>query len=84
MVINYSFNDRIKYDDLACRIAIRQELTDNISIYGTVNRGFKAGTYAIQDTDRAPVRPQYIMAYDGSIKSELFDRRLRLNISAYH
>lgn len=74
----------LKYSEFTYRAALRQELTDTINVYASLNRGFKAGTYSLQSPSSPPVKPQFIMAYEGGIKSELFDRRLRLNLAAYH
>jgi iron complex outermembrane receptor protein len=65
-------------------VALRQEITDNVNVYASVNRGFKAGSFSLQSPLSPPVKPQYIMAYEIGLKSELFERRLRLNLSAYH
>jgi iron complex outermembrane receptor protein len=77
-------NSKLNYNEFTYRVALRQEFTDDISIYGSVNRGFKAGAYSLQSPGNAPVKPQFIMAYEVGLKSELFDRRLRLNLAAYH
>ncbi|WP_159977615.1 MULTISPECIES: TonB-dependent receptor [unclassified Novosphingobium] len=77
-------NDSIDYGKFTYRLAVRQELTDDISLYASYNRGFKAGTYSLQSPTNPPVQPQYINAYEAGVKSELFGRRLRLNASAFH
>ena len=75
---------KISYGKFTWRAAIRQEITDSVSAYASYNRGFKAGTYSLQSPANAPVQPQYINAYEIGVKSELLDRRLRLNASAFH
>jgi len=79
-----SVNSDLKYSEFTYRIALRQDLSDAIHLYASVNRGFKAGSYSLQSPTSPPVKPQYIMAYEGGLKSEFFDRRLRLNLAAYH
>ena len=75
---------KLSYGKFTWRAAIRQELSDNASIYASYNRGFKAGTYSLQSPANAPVRPQFIDAFEIGIKSELLDRRLRLNAALFH
>lgn len=75
---------KLRYNEVTYRAAVRQELTDDISVYASLNRGFKAGNYNLQNPFDAPTKPQYIMAYEVGLKSELFDRRLRFNIAGYH
>lgn len=75
---------KLKYNEVTWRLALRQELTPDVSVYASANRGFKSGSFTLQNPLNDPYQPQTIMAYEGGIKSELFDRRLRLNLSAFH
>ena len=73
----------LSYNELTYRLALRQELTPDISFYASYNHGFKAGQFSLQAPVDPPVKPQYIDAYELGIKSELFDRRLRFNAAVY-
>ncbi len=75
---------RLSYGEWTYRASIRQELSDDINVYASVNRGFKAGLYTLQSPTNPPVQPQFIMAYEVGLKSELLDRRLRLNLAYFH
>ena len=77
-------DSKLQYDAITWRAAIRQEITPDISIYASANRGFKSGSYSLQNPLNEAYLPQYIMAYEAGIKSEFFDRRLRLNVSGFH
>jgi iron complex outermembrane receptor protein len=74
----------LNYNEFTYRASLRQEITDDISVYASFNHGFKAGAFSLQSPANAPVQPQYIDAFEGGIKSELFDRKLRLNLAGYH
>jgi iron complex outermembrane receptor protein len=74
----------LKYNKLTWRVALRQELAQDISVYASANRGFKSGSYSLQNPLNDPYLPQTITAYEIGFKSELFDRRLRLNIAGFH
>ncbi len=74
----------LKYNEWTWRVALRQELTDDINAYASINRGFKAGSFSLQNPLNDPYLPQTITAYEVGLKAELFDRMLRLNVSAYH
>jgi iron complex outermembrane receptor protein len=74
----------LKYHKLTWRVALRQELAEDISVYASANKGFKSGSYSLQNPLNDPYLPQSIMAYEVGFKSELFDRRLRLNLAAFH
>jgi iron complex outermembrane recepter protein len=75
---------RLSYSEWTYRFSLRQDLSENVNIYASVNRGFKAGLYTLQSPTNPPVQPQFIMAYEAGLKSELFDRRLRLNMAYFH
>jgi iron complex outermembrane receptor protein len=75
---------KLSYDKVTWRVALRQDITSDVNVYASVNRGFKAGSYSLQSPLNSPYLPQTITAYEAGIKSELFDRKLRLNLSAYH
>ena len=77
-------DDELSYGKFTWRAAIRQEITRDISVYASYNRGFKAGTYSLQNPQLPPVKPQYIDAYEVGLKSQLFNRALRLNAAAFH
>jgi len=77
-------NERLNTSEFTYRISLRQDITRDINVYASINRGFKAGTFNLQSPGNVPAHPQFIMAYEAGVKSELFDRRLRLNLAAYH
>jgi iron complex outermembrane receptor protein len=76
--------DTKTYNQVTFRAALRQDLTDKINFYATVNRGFKSGEFNLQSPADPPVKPETIMAYEGGFKGELFDRRLRVEIAGFH
>lgn len=80
----YAFDPGQRYDTGTYRIALRHDLTDDINVYASWNRGFKAGTYNLQALNNPGVQPMYIDAYEVGLKSEWLDRRLRVNVAAYH
>ena len=79
-----NLNTKLEYDEWTYRLALQQEITDDINVYASFNHGFKSGSYSLQSPLNVPYQPQFIDAYEIGLKSELFDRRLRLNLSAYH
>jgi iron complex outermembrane recepter protein len=74
----------ISYGRATYRVALRQDLTDRINVYGSYNRGFKSGIFAMQAPTAPPVKPQTIDAFELGLKSQLFDNRVRFNIAGFH
>ncbi len=66
------------------RLALRQDISDNLNVYASYNRGYKSGTYSMSSILVDPVDPQTIDAYEIGMKSEWFDNRLRLNLAAFY
>lgn len=83
---------------LTWRFALDQRLTPDVLAYASVNRGFKAGQFNVgamctinpvgtpcpAANIASPVKPEVLDSYEAGIKSELFDRKLRLNLSTFY
>ena len=75
---------RLHFDKLTYRIVLAQDFGDNIHAYISDNHGFKAGAFNANVFTNPPALPELLHAYEAGVKSELFDRRLRLNVSYFH
>jgi iron complex outermembrane receptor protein len=68
----------------------RYEFSDDVSVYGRVATGYRAGGFNAPDTTQVgttnlvPFDPETLTSYELGFKSELFDRRLRLNAAVFH
>lgn len=68
------------------RIAADYKPTSAVTLYGQVSTGFKGGGVNPRPFYAEQVRtfaPEKVTAYELGVKSQLFDRRLRLNLAAY-
>jgi iron complex outermembrane receptor protein len=81
-------NQTLERDDTAWtwRAGAQFRPVDDVTLYASVARGFKGGGFnALQDSPALrTVEPEIPMAYEIGAKTELFDRRLRLNVAAFH
>ena len=75
---------RLHFDKLTYRIVLAQDITDQIHVYVSDNLGFKAGAFNANVFTNPPALPETLHAYEAGLKSELFDRKLRLNLSYFH
>ncbi|MFA7440213.1 MAG: TonB-dependent receptor [Sphingomonadaceae bacterium] len=74
----------VKYDSFTPRAVLAYD-AGNANYYISYNKGVKAGGFnspGFNSTE--PVRPEKIDAYEAGMKFVLLDRRLRLNLSAFH
>ena len=62
----------------------RYEFTPETSVYARAATGYRSGGFNPGDTSLIAFRPESVTSYEAGIKSELFDRRLRLNFAAYY
>jgi iron complex outermembrane receptor protein len=68
------------------RASIDYRFSPEILAYATVSTGFKGGGIAPRPFNAAqavPFGPEKLTAYEIGVKTDLFDRKVRLNISAY-
>ncbi|MCB2073730.1 MAG: TonB-dependent receptor [Novosphingobium sp.] len=76
--------DSVTYDEFTYRVALRQDISDDVNVYASVNRGFKSGQFNLQSPFDEPVKPETIMAYEVGMKGDFLDNHLRVNLSAFH
>ena len=74
----------VTYDEFTFRGALRQDITDDVNVYASVNRGFKSGQFNLQSPYDPPVKPETIMAYEIGLKGQFLDNRVRLNLAGFH
>lgn len=74
-----------KYHAWTPKIGVDYKVTPGVMIYASATRGYKSGgtNYAAATPAALTFEPETIWSYEGGIKSELLDRRLRINVSAF-
>lgn len=65
------------------KLGIDFKPSDDVMLYASVQRGFKSGGYNIGSSQRDPFEPEKIWSYEIGVRSELLDRALLLNASAF-
>ncbi len=75
---------KIDFQRFNYRIALDHKITPDILIYASYNTGFKSGGYNLIAPTSQPYKPENIKAFEAGLKSQLFDRRLRLNLAGYY
>lgn len=75
-----------KGDRLDYRASVDYRFSDNVLAYATISTGFKGGGIGPRPFNAAQVQPfgpEELTAYEIGLKTDFFDRRLRLNLSGY-
>src|SRR6202012_1158976 len=65
------------------KTALDYQFTDSVLGYVSVSDGFKSGTFNLITYDPVAVRPEVLYAYEVGIKSDLLDRRVRIDGAAF-
>ncbi|WP_054123284.1 TonB-dependent receptor [Novosphingobium sp. AAP93] len=89
-----SYSASNKEGSLSGRANIAWKPVDAVLLYGSFSRGFKSGGINMSglplDANNQPtlstavVRPERNTTWEAGIKAELWDKRLTLNLAAYH
>jgi iron complex outermembrane receptor protein len=80
------------YDDVAPRFVVRYQATDDINVYGSISKGYKAGGISLGNNTNAEGQPpisvpfdeETLWNYEIGMKSEWWDNRVRLNAAIYY
>ncbi len=64
------------------KVAIEYQFSDDIFAYASYSEGFKSGGYNVGGL-QAPFDPEEITDYEIGVKTDLLNRRLRLNVAAF-
>lgn len=68
------------------RFALRYDINDDMNVYASATRGFKSGGWNARGNtavETQPFGPEKVWSYEVGMRSELLDRRLRLNATAF-
>ena len=77
------FTRKESFSDVSPRFVIDYKPSKDVLLYASVSRGYKAGGFNSVQINSF-FRPESVWNYEGGVKSELFDRRLRLNVSTFY
>lgn len=78
-----SVDDESEFHKLTYKVALDHKFADHVMGYVSFSRGYKSGTFNTLPLDSAPSRPETVDAYEVGLKSELFDRHVRLNVAVF-
>lgn len=66
------------------RLALDHQFTKELLAYVSYNRGFKSGVFDSLAYANPAVKPEVLDAYEVGIKSEFFNKRLRINAAGFN
>lgn len=75
------------WDEVGGKLGLDYQVDEDVMIYGFWARGFKSGGFVGRITipqDIGPYDPEYVDSFEIGVKSELFDRSMRVNAAAFY
>jgi iron complex outermembrane receptor protein len=67
------------------KVGISYQLAPTALLFGSATRGFRAGGFSLRGTTLIePYKAETVTAYEAGLKTDLFNRRFRFNVSAYY
>jgi iron complex outermembrane receptor protein len=76
-------SNTVEFKDPSWRLSIDHRFSDSLMVYASYNRGFRSGSF-VNATSTSYLDPEKLDAYEVGFKSDLLDRHLRFNASAYY
>jgi iron complex outermembrane receptor protein len=77
----------VDFFEFTPKVAVNWKPSDDILLYASYSRGYNAGGFSARAGTVAdvttPFDPEYINAFEIGVKSDLLERRLRLNVAAF-
>ncbi|PTS88896.1 hypothetical protein DBR17_03895, partial [Sphingomonas sp. HMWF008] len=77
------FTRRQSFSDVSPRFVVQYDLNPDLHLYASASHGYKAGGYNSTEINSF-FAPERVWNFEGGFKSELFDRRVRFNLSGYY
>lgn len=78
----------LEEDNVAGRISLKYEASDDLLVYGTVSRGFKSGSVPVLptnvETQLEPARQEQVTTYELGAKATLFGGVGQLNVAGFY
>jgi iron complex outermembrane receptor protein len=83
------------FNGISYTAGIEYQITNDLLVYAKTAKGFRSGGQNLRSTGAvltdtvtaasfAPFKPEKATSYEGGVKSEFLDRRVRLNIAGYY
>ncbi|MDB5579278.1 MAG: TonB-dependent receptor [Bradyrhizobium sp.] len=71
------------WDSLDPKVTLHYKITPDVMAYVTYTKGFKSGGFNFSQIQPA-FAPEKLDDWEGGIKADFWDRRLRVNLAAFH
>lgn len=73
-----------KWNNFSANGSLLYKFTENANAYARISTGYKSGGFNPADLIGTGYDPEKVVAYELGLKSEWFDRKLRVNIAGFY
>ncbi|MBB6255239.1 TonB-dependent receptor [Nitrospirillum iridis] len=77
-------NESKSFNKLTWRLSLDHRFSPELLAYASYNRGFKGGSFTAMAFPEVVLKPEVLDAYEVGLKSDLLNRRLRVNVAAFY
>ncbi|MDZ5645804.1 TonB-dependent receptor [Nitrospirillum sp. BR 11828] len=81
--VPYQTYGSVSGQNFSYRISPQYKITDDVMVYGTYSTGYKPGGVAFVGSLYDPYKAETVQSYEVGVKSELLDRRVRVNFDLF-
>lgn len=71
-----------KFNNLSYKAGAEYDLTTHTLLYVNISSGYKGG--GVNDGNATIYRPEKLISYEGGVRTQLFDQKLRLHLNAFY
>jgi iron complex outermembrane receptor protein len=79
-----TLHDHANTNKLTFKAGADYQATDQILLFASFSRGFKSLAYNLLPFSTSHDKPEVLDDYEIGVKSDLFDKRVRINLSAFY
>ena len=72
------------FTNLSWLVSANYKFTDDVMAYVRVSTGYKSGGFNPRTALLNGFNPEKVVSYEGGVKADMFDRRLRTNVAFYY
>lgn len=88
VLIRTPHKSKLKENNFSWRLGVNYQATPDVLLYALASRGYKSGSFptvpATTTAQLSPVKQESVTAYEAGVKATLLDRKLQVNLAAFH
>lgn len=79
-----NLDGQVSYNNVSWLVSANYKIARDVMGYARVSSGFRSGGINPSASEINTFAPEKVVSYEGGVKAEWFDRRLRTNFSAFY